>query len=273
LVSVLLLVFVLEHDYGLGAGAGGANSYRCGGRPRDFERPARSAAFFAAMFGQAAGGKGQSKPGGSDAFFDSLKHVIKLVQSAYRKSNHDDWNFALLMKWDADRSMCPQSIAAIHALTRAPLFEHALTVKSSLDDIKSFQQRTSNATPVETQAFCMLCARALFEHHRFFDALEFTYQALKLFLTDASCVFPRWTRPVFDAIAGNFKTLWALCKVTQVSAFAEDVDTVREGTPDQLVEINAEVQRVTRDNCCAALVFPRARTALILAADISPDIG
>ncbi len=54
-------------------------------------------------------------------------------------------------------------------------------------------------------------------------------------------MFPRGTRPVFDKIAGNFKTLWALCKVTQISAFADNVDTLRGGAPDQFVDITAEV--------------------------------
>jgi hypothetical protein len=215
------------------------------------------------MLGRAQGGK----QGGNDALFDSLKPVVKLVQNAYRRARPDDWNYALLMKCNAERSMCADAITAIHALTRSPLFENSLTVMTSTEDIRMFQQRTQNCTPVETQVFCMLCARALFEHHRFFDALEFAYQALKLVLVDSACVFPRWTRPVFDAIAGNFKTLWALCKVTQVSAFAENVDTMREGAPDQLVEINMEVQCVTRDCCCGA------GTDVTAAAGISPNIG
>jgi hypothetical protein len=190
------------------------------------------------MFARAQGGTHAD----NSTFYGSMGKVLKLVRNAYRKSKCDDWNYALLMVCNASRKMCPESISALQDLMGSPSFEHSFTVKTSLVNISEFQQDVS-ADPVDTQAFCMICARALFERHRFFDSLEFTYQALKLILVDVDCVFPRWTRPVFDKISSNFKTLWALCKVTQISAFAENVPTVREGTPDQFVEITGEVLR------------------------------
>jgi hypothetical protein len=172
--------------------------------------------------------------------------VLALVKNAHRRSKCDDWNYALLMQCDAHRQMCQESISTLQYLMSSRSFEQSFTVKTSLDDIKAFQERFRSAGAVETQAFCMICARALFENHRFFDSLEFTYQALKLILVDTDCVFPRSTRPVFDKIAGNFKTLWALCKVTQISAFADNVDTLRGGAPDQFVDITGEVRTFWR---------------------------
>jgi hypothetical protein len=180
----------------------------------------------------------------TDTFYGCMGKVINLVRHAYRRANCDDWNYALLMKCSASKQMCPESICALESLIDSAAFDTSFNVKTSVDNIKEFQQRSRSVDPVDTQTFCMVCARALFELHRFFDALEFTYQALKLILVDVDCVFPRWTRPVFDKIAGNFKNLWALCKTTQISAFAENVRTVREDSADQFVEITAEVLRL-----------------------------
>lgn len=194
--------------------------------------------FYCTMSGRAQGGR----PADLDPFYDGMGKVLALVKNAHRRSKCDDWNYALLMQCDARRQMCQESISALQDLMSARSFKQSFTVKTSLDDIKAFQERVRSAGAVETQAFCMICARALFENHRFFDSLEFTYQALKLILVDIDCVFPRCTRPVFDKIAGNFKTLWALCKVTQTSAFAENVETLRGGAPDQFVDISGEVR-------------------------------
>jgi hypothetical protein len=199
-------------------------------------------------------------------FYGSMGKVIKLVQKAYERSKCDDWNYYLLMVCNSSRKMCPESISALQDLMSSPSFEHSFTVKTSLVNISEFQQAVS-ADAVHIQAFCMICARALFERHRFFDSLEFTYQALKLILVDIDCVFPRWTRPVFDNICSNFKTLWALCKATQISAFAEDVQTVREGTPDQFVEITGEVLRFF-----ALILLVSARSFLKPATDVSIDV-
>jgi hypothetical protein len=192
------------------------------------------------MFARVQGGA-QADDG---AFYGSMSKVLKLVRNACRKRNCDDWNYALLMQCNSSRKMCAESITALQDLTSSASFEQSFNVKTSYENIKDFQQRCQSSDPIDTQAFCMLCARALFERQRFFDSLEFTYQALKLILVDIDCTFPRWTRPVFDKISGNFKTLWALCKVTQISAFAEDVDTVKEGSSDHFVEITGEVR------CC-----------------------
>ena len=190
------------------------------------------------MSGRAQGGK----PADLHSFYHGMGKVLDLVKSAHRRSKCDDWNYALLMQCDAHRQMCQDSISALQHLMNSRSFKQSFTVKTSLDDIKAFQEHVRSAGAVETQAFCMICARALFESHRFFDSLEFTYQALKLVLVDVDCVFPRCTRPVFDKIAGNFKTLWALCKVTQISAFAENIEILRNGEPDQFVDITAEVR-------------------------------
>jgi hypothetical protein len=206
------------------------------------------------MFSHSASGGG--KQAGRDDFYRSMDKVVQMVQSAHHKLKCDDWNYALLMKCDASRNMCPASIQALQDLSSAPSFQSSFSVRTSSENIKAFQQRNPSAGPVETQAFCMMCARALFECSRFFDALEFTYQALKLILVDVDCVFPRWTRPVFDAIAGNFKELWALCRVTQVSAFADNVETSKEGTPDQFVDITAEVRRRRASACAARFYAP-----------------
>ena len=206
------------------------------------------------MFSHSASGGG--KQAGRDDFYRSMDKVVQMVRSAHHKLKCDDWNYALLMKCDASRNMCPASIQALQDLSSAPSFQSSFSVRTSSENIKAFQQRNPSAGPVETQAFCMMCARALFECSRFFDALEFTYQALKLILVDVDCVFPRWTRPVFDAIAGNFKELWALCRVTQVSAFADNVETSKEGTPDQFVDITAEVRRRRASACAARFYAP-----------------
>jgi hypothetical protein len=200
---------------------------------------------------------GMQADDGIGTFYGCLGKVIKLVRNAYRHANCDDWNYALLMKCSESKQMCPESICALEALIDSPSFDASFNVKTSVDNIKEFQQRCQSADAVDTQAFCMLVARALFERHRFFDSLEFTYQALKLILVDVDCVFPRWTRPVFDKVAGNFKNLWALCKTTQISAFAENVKTVREDAADQFVEITAEVPRLHAP--APHLVNPRHR--------------
>jgi hypothetical protein len=221
------------------------------------------------MSGRAQGGR----PSDLDPFYDGMGKVLALVKNAHRRSKCDDWNYALLMQCDAHRQMCQESISTLQDLMSSRSFEQSFTVKTSLDDIKAFQERFRSAGAVETQAFCMICARALFENHRFFDSLEFTYQALRLILVDTDCVFPRGTRPVFDKIAGNFKTLWALCKATQISAFADNVDTLREGAPDQFVDITAEVSA----NVLAPFPSPFAPSfssccaQLTPAADVSVD--
>jgi hypothetical protein len=190
-------------------------------------------------------GSSSGKQTAREDFYYSIDKVLQLVQGAYRKFNCDEWNYALLMKCDASRKMCPESIHALQDLTGAPSFSQSFSVRSSLSNINAFLECTPSAGPVETQAFCMICARALFECQRFFDSLEFTYHALKFILVDVDCVFPRWTRPVFDKIADNFRTLWALCRVTQVSAFAENIETTKLGSPDQFVGITAEMFRLT----------------------------
>jgi hypothetical protein len=188
-------------------------------------------------------GPSSGHDGVREDFYSSIDKVLLLVQAAYRKLKCDEWNYALLMKCDASRNMCPESIQALRDMMGSPSFQQSFSVRTSSDNIKAYLQCTPSAGPVETQAFCMICARALFESQRFFDSLEFTYQALKLVLVDVDGVFPRWTRPVFDKIAGNFKTLWALCRVTQISAFAENVETTKLGSPDQFVDITGEVPR------------------------------
>jgi hypothetical protein len=190
-------------------------------------------------------GSSSGAKAGREDFYGSIGKVLQLVQGAYRKFKCDEWNYALLMESDSRRKMCPETIQALHDLMSSSSFKNMFSVRTSLDDIKAFIQFNPSAGPIETQAFCMICARALFECQRFFDSLEFTYQALRLVLVDVDGAFPRWTRPVFDKIADNFRTLWALCRVTQVSAFAENVTTTKLGAPDQFVDITAEMFRLT----------------------------